>query len=326
MSDPIAELPPELRELLDAEADLPPLEAARAARILEGVEARVVGGGGGAGGGPSAGGPLDRLGRSLAALAATGVAGFALGVLTYALFDRVSGSDTTYAPAPIASIPTAPASEQPVSRESLPSSGELEPGDRRPRAQRTALPLAPTDPTAPGPTRSRRSAGTAPASIAPSTVELPSAPSSEIATAPTSEAELAPGPRAPEAELAQPRSPAPEAELAPDPRAAEAELAPGPRAALASSPTDDLAAERALLEVVRAAVARDHPDVALDAIRRHERDFPRGELAEEREGLRVIALVRAGDRDEARARADRFRARWPRSVLLRAIDAVLTPR
>lgn len=322
MSDPIAELPPELRELLDAEADVPPLEATRAARILEGVEARVVGGG--AGGGPSPGGRLHRLGTSLAALAASGVAGFALGVLTYALFDRVSGSDTAHAPAPsIASIPTAPASEQPVSPESLPSSGALEPaGVIVARSEAPTLPSAPIGESAPGPLRSRRPPATA-ASIAPSTVELPSAPPSEIATPQAPQAALPPGP---EAELAPARSPLLEAELAPRPRVAEAELAPSPRAARAPSPTDDLAAERALLEVVRAAVARDHPDVALDAIRRHERDFPRGELTEEREGLRVIALVRAGHRDEARARADRFRARWPRSVLLRAIDAVLTPR
>ena len=84
-----------------------------------------------------------------------------------------------------------------------------------------------------------------------------------------------------------------------------------------------LAAERAIIDVIRTAIARGHTNSALDAIARHARDFPRGRLSEERDGLRVIALARAGRRTEAVAAAERFRRAHPRSVLRPAIDAAL---
>ena len=54
---------------------------------------------------------------------------------------------------------------------------------------------------------------------------------------------------------------------------------------------------------------------ALSALDEHTRRFPRGELAEEREALAVQALARAGRGAEARRRAERFEARYPRSLL-----------
>ncbi len=85
----------------------------------------------------------------------------------------------------------------------------------------------------------------------------------------------------------------------------------------------DLAAERAVLEVARNAVGRGQGAAALAALERHAAEFPRGRLAEEREALWIQALQIAGRSAEARARAERFRARFPKSFLRPAVDATL---
>lgn len=285
MNLPIGDLPPELRELLDAEADFPPVDADRAARIIEGVEARVVAPR--SGGGTPSGVPAAGRGISVAALAATGLAGFTLGVLTHAMVDRARAPETIEAAVAThassgttpADAPSAPPGPAPPASDAIDRGPSIAPATPTP----SVPPPEPT-PFAARP-RARRAVVSPPTPIEEAVGEPPSAPPGASTTEPA-------GPPA----------------------------APSP-----PSPADALAAERALIDVARTAVARHHPDVALDAIQRHERDFPHGQLTEEREGLRVIALARAGERDEARARAEQFRARWPRSVLLRAIDAVLTP-
>ena len=60
---------------------------------------------------------------------------------------------------------------------------------------------------------------------------------------------------------------------------------------------------------------------ALAATRDHERRFPGGQLVQEREAMAVRALVLLGRVPEARARTDRFRARFPGSVLLPVLEA-----
>ena len=55
-----------------------------------------------------------------------------------------------------------------------------------------------------------------------------------------------------------------------------------------------LAAERKLVEMARTALGRGHTDLALAALRRHTRAYPNGQLAEERDGLLVLALVANG--------------------------------
>jgi hypothetical protein len=84
-----------------------------------------------------------------------------------------------------------------------------------------------------------------------------------------------------------------------------------------------LAAERALLETARAALARGQRVTAFDALTKHAQAFPRGRLGEERDGLFIQALISAGRIDEARARLARFRRSYPRSMLLQAFDASL---
>lgn len=133
--------------------------------------------------------------------------------------------------------------------------------------------------------------------------------------------------------LAPPRAlpeplPAP-APLAPPPIAApEPTPAPQPAPPKVTTSTVDagtprpgardlsLSAERALLEVARAALAKGETAAALDALTQHERDFANGRLVEEREALMIRALLTAGRDAEAQARTARFKERFPESLLL----------
>jgi hypothetical protein len=84
-----------------------------------------------------------------------------------------------------------------------------------------------------------------------------------------------------------------------------------------------LAAERVLLERAQAALARRNATGAVEALNRHAAEFSDGELVEEREALFVRALVESERTEEARARADRFRQQFPRSVFLGTVETVL---
>jgi hypothetical protein len=46
-------------------------------------------------------------------------------------------------------------------------------------------------------------------------------------------------------------------------------------------------------------------------------------MTEEREAIAIQALVKLGRKEDARARADRFRRRFPRSVLMVVVDAAI---
>ncbi len=85
----------------------------------------------------------------------------------------------------------------------------------------------------------------------------------------------------------------------------------------------DLAAERALLELARAALGRGDVAGALSTIEQHERDYAHGRLEEEREVLAVQALVQAGRLGEAKQRQTAFRSRFPESLMLPVVDALL---
>ncbi|MFT3768137.1 MAG: hypothetical protein QM820_22020 [Minicystis sp.] len=136
----------------------------------------------------------------------------------------------------------------------------------------------------------------------------------------------------------EPRPPAaPSVVPAPEPVAATASPVPehaGAAGAPPSSPRarasveepgrdESLAAERRLLDEAQRALAEGRSAAAQEALDRHAREFPRGRLGEEREALSIRALARAGRMEEARARADRFRAAHPRSILLPAIEATV---
>ena len=95
-------------------------------------------------------------------------------------------------------------------------------------------------------------------------------------------------------------------------------------AAVVDRPTlsraDQARAELRLLRQARAAVAREDYAAALPTLAEHAHRFKDGRLSEEREALRVKALVGLGRTAEGRRAAASFRARFPRSVLLSAVN------
>jgi hypothetical protein len=102
-------------------------------------------------------------------------------------------------------------------------------------------------------------------------------------------------------------------------RAAPAhEEAPAP-----ARPANVLGAEQALLDPARAALARGDGKGALALLDQHARRFPDGALAQEREAMTIHALVRAGEPERARGRADAFHARYPDSLLWPMIESTL---
>ena len=86
-------------------------------------------------------------------------------------------------------------------------------------------------------------------------------------------------------------------------------------AARPASRAKGYASELRLLQPARQAVSAGNFVSALGSITAHERRFPHGRLAEEREALRVKALRGLGRADDARRAAAEFRKQFPRSVL-----------
>ncbi|WP_437513248.1 tetratricopeptide repeat protein [Sorangium sp. So ce1099] len=117
-------------------------------------------------------------------------------------------------------------------------------------------------------------------------------------------AQVAPAPEAaPDVEAPRPAAPPARREAPRNTRPA----APAPAAPIDS---DALLRESNLIDRARAA-ATQNPEAALAAVGEHQREFPAGRLAEEREYVAIRALMRLGRVDEARARADAFLARYP---------------
>lgn len=86
-----------------------------------------------------------------------------------------------------------------------------------------------------------------------------------------------------------------------------------------------LADENALVTRAQTALARGRAGEALEALFEHQRRFPRGQFTEEREALAIQALARLGRTEQAAARAERFRARYPGSMLMRVVDQAVRP-
>jgi hypothetical protein len=81
------------------------------------------------------------------------------------------------------------------------------------------------------------------------------------------------------------------------------------------------ATELQLLEPARSSISRGDYAAALSALSQHRREFPNGQLSQEREALRVRALWGLGQKPEALAAASAFRKRYPRSALLSWLKA-----
>lgn len=89
---------------------------------------------------------------------------------------------------------------------------------------------------------------------------------------------------------------------------------PATRQRSAEEAPEELAEEQRLLAEGQRALAARNVDAVLSAVRAHAQRFSRGALAEERDALEIRALLVAQRTDEARARAARFRRRYPDSV------------
>jgi hypothetical protein len=76
-----------------------------------------------------------------------------------------------------------------------------------------------------------------------------------------------------------------------------------------TSAASSLAEEHRLLRAARSALA-GAPDRALALTREHERRFPRGVLAQEREVIAIQALAAMGEGEAARKKADGFDGAW----------------
>jgi hypothetical protein len=75
--------------------------------------------------------------------------------------------------------------------------------------------------------------------------------------------------------------------------------------------------------MARTALARGQTADALAALRRHQRFFPKGELAEERDGLWVSALVATREYAQAREQAVRFRRHYPHSLFAPVVEQAI---
>jgi hypothetical protein len=162
--------------------------------------------------------------------------------------------------------------------------------------------------------RSRRAAVTA---VAPPRAMTPVAPVALAAEAPAAEAPAAEAPAA--VDVPVPVA-APTHHVA---AAAKAHLTDDHRAEAPVVNAGTLAAEQALLDPARAALAHGDGTGALARLALHERQFPKGALSQERDAMTIRALALTGDRARARARAESFRSRYPGSLLWPMIAATL---
>ena len=94
-------------------------------------------------------------------------------------------------------------------------------------------------------------------------------------------------------------------------------------AASATRPRGDLAQEQAIIDAARAGLASGRNEDVLAAADRHAHSFPHGQLSEERDAMRILALARLGREPEAKRRLEQFRTAYPRSALLPKVEAAL---
>lgn len=125
--------------------------------------------------------------------------------------------------------------------------------------------------------------------------------------------------------------PAPVAAVVPTPLPERADPESKPpvasRSRAVSSPavaaTPSLADERELIEKARQELVLELPKEAVKTLLSHREAFPRGQLAEDREALLVLALAGSGDFAAARAAGESFRRSWPRSVFRPSVESSL---
>jgi len=93
----------------------------------------------------------------------------------------------------------------------------------------------------------------------------------------------------------------------------------GPASSGLPTASASMAEQLALLERARAALGRGDGNAALRMLDEHAREYPTSALSEEREALTIMALARAGQLEQAKARLTQFEARSPGSLMLSAL-------
>jgi hypothetical protein len=102
-------------------------------------------------------------------------------------------------------------------------------------------------------------------------------------------------------------------------------------AASAPAPEDPLASlreEKKLISKAKEVLDDGNPALAMKVLERHASRFPNGVLAQDRAGLRVLALCDLGKIERARKEAEKFLERWPRAPMahrVRSACARATP-
>jgi hypothetical protein len=132
----------------------------------------------------------------------------------------------------------------------------------------------------------------------------------------------APAEPAPARPIVRPLPPAPAVVPAPSPSLTPPTKAT-PRTAERVAPSARDPRERDPIDQALKALGREDPAAAMVALNRHATDFPRGQLAEEREALRVRALMAMGRREEAERVAKAFDESFPGSLLRPSVRAAL---
>jgi outer membrane protein assembly factor BamD (BamD/ComL family) len=112
-----------------------------------------------------------------------------------------------------------------------------------------------------------------------------------------------------------PVAPTSDVPAAPPPAPAAAPATAGSHGARSVN-VQQYAIELTLLEPARSSISRGDYPAALSALDQHRREFPNGQLSQEREALRVRALWSLGHKTAALGAARAFRKRYPRSGLL----------
>jgi hypothetical protein len=116
-----------------------------------------------------------------------------------------------------------------------------------------------------------------------------------------------PAPASPDQTAGRRRAPAGSVGARAAPRAPIEAPAPAP------TKNDALSREVPLIDAGRADLAAGAPSRALESLEAHRREFPRGQLAAEREFLAVQALVQMNRSGEAKERAEDLAYRFPSS-------------
>jgi hypothetical protein len=127
-------------------------------------------------------------------------------------------------------------------------------------------------------------------------------------------------------EIALPSQTPPSLQNTVAPAAAASDEAALPHGKKGTSRHDTVVEELALLERAQLAATRNDHTTVLVIAHEHEIRYPKGRLNEEREALRVRAMIGLGQLGEARQTAARFHRSFPRSVLLSRLDDLLVSR